>query len=231
MEGPYPVCSVWRSARDSRLICLCPKRFFEIDFLQDVIKPCWAGDPPANPRIAHEVKMMEFGTVDFVIADVDQNQNTVREFVSVELQAVDCTGSVEPAYNALLNSKLLEKRPSYGINWANVRKRYVNQLINKGIYHHHWKTRIVSVIQGPLYKKFQKDIQFVELSPTDASCNVVFMVYDFSPTPDKGEETHTLDLARVVGTSHESLLMAALYRPTPPKQKFCEKIIERLAEG
>ena len=205
-------------------MCMCPKRFFQTNFLNDVLEHCWVGEPPENYRIATEVTMSDFGKVDFVIADVEPESNSVREFISVELQAVDCTGSVEPAYTALLNSESLPKRPSYGINWANVRKRYVNQLITKGIYHHHWQTRIVSVIQSSLFDYLKKQIPFDEKDPQDATANVVFVTYEF----EKVGERHELKLDKIVGTSHSSLMMAGLYRPTPSKEIFCEKIIERL---
>ena len=226
VEGPYPVCSIHRSAREPRLICTCPKRFFGADFLADVVAKCWVGDPPQNPKYAYEVKMANFGTVDFVIADIDEESGHVRDFISVELQAVDLTGTVEPAYNAVLNNTMLEERPSYGVNWANVRKRYVAQLITKGFFHHHWNTRIISVIQTPLYEAIKGDTNFDELPP-DSNCNVVFMLYDYVPDPE-GEGRYRLVFDKAVGTSHNSLMMAALYRTPPPKGKFCEKILERL---
>ncbi len=75
--------------------------------------------------------MKGFGNVDFVIADLADDQS-VRQFVSVEMQAVDITGSVEPAFRAITNNVDETERFSYGINWANVRKRYVTQLVTKG---------------------------------------------------------------------------------------------------
>jgi hypothetical protein len=79
--------------------------------------------------------MENFGNVDFVIADVDHERKNVKQFISVELQTVDITGSVESAYQAIINSRLtMEKDFSYGINWENVRKRYITQLINKGFF-------------------------------------------------------------------------------------------------
>ena len=66
------------------------------DMPRDVIDNCWVGAPPVNPRIAHEVKMATFGKFDFVIADGDDSTKYNREFISVEVQAVDITGSVEP---------------------------------------------------------------------------------------------------------------------------------------
>ena len=71
-DTPYPVCSIWRTREEgTELICVCPKRFFAVDFLKDVVSHCWPGGvQPANPQIAPEVKMKGFGNVDFVIADV-----------------------------------------------------------------------------------------------------------------------------------------------------------------
>jgi hypothetical protein len=173
--------------------------------------------------------MASFGTVDFVIADVGPS-NQIREFLSVELQAVDITGSVEGAYQAVLNSQpAMPGKVSYGFNWANVRKRYIAQLITKGFFHHHWGTRIISVVQTALYDKIRRDIQFDELPP-DTDCNVVFMLYGYQPAPDKGPGAFRLTLDRVVGTSHNSLMMGSIYRTPPPKQEFCARIIERLRE-
>ncbi len=226
IAGPYPVCSIWRGRDASNLVCLCPKRFFQVNFLDDVIKHCWHGSQPTNPKIAHEVQMAGFGQVDFVIADVDSKHGTVREFISVELQAVDITGSVEPAYQGVINSQELEKRPSHGFNWANVRKRYISQLISKGFYHHHWGTRMVAVLQTVVYDEFRKYIEFDELLPTQG--NIVFMLYDYADGETDEHGRYQLTLDRVVATSHNSLMMGALYRTPPPKDEFCKKILDNL---
>lgn len=225
-NSPYPVCSVWHS---ERLICVCPKRLFEIELLQDVLDHCWpGGKPPENPRVAYEITMKGFGRVDFVVADVS-TAGEILSFVSVELQAVDLNGTVYPAYEAITNNELLSERPSYGVNWANVRKRYVNQLITKGFFHHHWQSRIVSVIQLPLYEHFRDSIQFDELEPTSTSANVVFMIYDFASVEEDGMARKLMKFVKVVGTSHNSLMMSALYRTPPARDVFCEKILQRLS--
>ena len=97
-DEPYPVCSLWRRKRNTtpELIFVCPKRFYAVDFLSEVIEHCWPGEKPTNPRFAPEVKMAGFGNVDFVIADVDSG-GAVTKFLSVELQAIDITGSACPS--------------------------------------------------------------------------------------------------------------------------------------
>lgn len=224
-SDPYPVCSIWRGrGNNRRLVCVCPKRFFEVNFLDDVLKHCWNGTPPVSPQIAHEVTMKGFGKVDFVIADIDESSQTVKEFISVELQAVDISGSVAAAFEATCNSRMLAVRPSHGFNWANVRKRYVSQLIAKGFFHHHWNSRIVAVLQTAVYNEFRKFIEFDELLPTQG--NIVFMLYDYSET-----EPFSMKLDKVVATSHGSLMTGSLYRQAPAKQAYVDRILGRLRRG
>jgi hypothetical protein len=158
-SGPYPVCSIYRSTKGitppvaGDLIAVCPKRFMQSSFIQDAVKYCWADKTISSLEFVHEIKMDELGTVDFVIADVDKEKHEIIDFISLELQAVDITGSYEPAYSALLNNEVMKKRPVYGFNWANVRKRYITQLIGKGFFHNQWGTSIVSVLQNHVFER------------------------------------------------------------------------------
>ena len=237
IEGPYPVCSVWHHKRNPKLICTCPKRFFEIDLLADILEHCWPGNPPQNPRLVHEVSMGAFGTVDLVVADVAADADvaksrSVRQFVSVELQAVDTTGSVYQYYEALLKN---EERAdgSFGINWANVRKRYINQLIVKSYYHHQWDTRVVAVMQTQLYNYLRENMQFDEIEPDGGRADVIFLLYDYEVNFEGGEnpddgENHRLVLQRVVRTSHSSLMTSSLYQPPLKRDEFIQHILGRL---
>jgi hypothetical protein len=222
---PYPVCSVWASTRNPNLVCACPVRFYQTNFVQDIVENCWPGPAPRNLKISYEVKMAKFGKVDVVLADIDPRTGQVLQFVSVELQAVDFTGSVELAYSALINSTELQIRPKNDPNWANVRKRLISQIIVKGFYHHHWQTRMVVVLQTALYNRIRIDVPFKESPAIDDSANVVFALYDYKVTPD-GQ--YSLELDRIVGTSHSDVMMAPLYQQVPSKDEFCKKILSQL---
>lgn len=232
IAGPYPVCTIrhgGRRAREmGRLMCVCPNRFYQADLVADIVAHCWPGPAPKHPRVAYEIKMANFGNVDMVIADIDPATASVSEFVSVELQAVDISGSYEPAYQGILNSQPLVD-VSYGINWKNVRKRFIFQLIEKGFYHHAWKTRIVAVLQTPLYESLRAAMQFEELPPKSGHNTIVFMLYDYVPDPDK-TGAYRLQLDKVVGTSHNSLMMASIYQSVPSKSEFCKRILNNLAD-
>lgn len=222
---PYPVCSILRNVKNTvQQVCVCPKRFYSIDFLSDVIEYCWPTvTPPSNPHIAYEVKMTGFGNVDFVIADIDPKSD-INEFISVELQAIDITGSVMTAYQALKDGCDLNERPTYGFNWSNVYKRYITQLIRKGYFHHHWKTKIVAVMQDVVYDYICNWAEFMRSSNVKGNTvNIIFMIYGFENDPNN-PEAQQLVLKKVEGTSHANLQQAVLYKEAPSKLEFCEQI-------
>lgn len=232
-EEPYPVCSLWKGpekierepSRD--LICVCPKRFYEVDWLDAVVKHCWPFEPPTNPIIASEVKMKGFGNVDFVIADQNQN-GEIGNFLSVELQAIDITGSVFNAYQAIRSGNTLPKRPTYGFNWDNVYKRYITQLIRKGYFHHHWGTKIVAVIQDQVYQSVIEKADFMRSKDiSNNNINIIFMTYVFDHNPNDPGQFQPV-LRRVEGTSHANLQQAILYKEAPSKDAFKKSINEAL---
>lgn len=225
---PFPVCSIYRRSEnqyDSRVpVCVCPVRYYQADIAADVVRECWTGPKPAAPRLVHEIQMEKFGKVDLVVAELDDAGSTVTKFLPVELQAVDITGTYMPAYEALTQSTLMAQRPQYGFNWANVRKRFLSQLVTKGFYCHHWQTRIVAVVQEDLFTQFNTHANLPAVSLADS--NIVFMLYQYqradSATP------WTFALKRVVPTTHLSVMQSILYETPPLKATFEGKILERL---
>jgi len=234
-DEPYPVCSLWRRGDGAQepkndLIFVCPKRFYAVDFLTDVIKHCWPGEHPKNPMVAPEVKMAGFGNVDFVIADVKED-GEIDQFLSVELQAIDITGSVFKAYQALRAGADLEQRPPYGLNWDNVYKRYITQLIRKGYFHHHWKSKIVAVIPDQVYQYITGRADFMRSSDVKSpQVNIIFMTYRLEHDSERPGQ-YRPQLVTVEGTSHSNLQNAILYKEAPQKDVFCAQIKRSLVRA
>lgn len=234
-DEPYPVCSLWRGVGPKTdpqkdLIFVCPKRFYAVDFFAEVIKHCWVGEAPDNPMVAPEVKMEGFGNVDFVIADVGHD-GEVDQFLSVELQAIDITGSAFKAYQALRAGEDLAKKPTYGFNWDNVYKRYITQLIRKGYFHHHWKSKIVAVIPEQVYEYIKKRADFMSSADVKSPhVNIVFMTYCLEVDPMRVGE-YRPRLVTVEGTSHSNLQNAILYKEAPLKEAFTSQIKRSLVRS
>jgi len=224
LSEPYPVCSIFNQDRQ---ICVCPKRFHQAHFLRDVVRHCWSGERPARIKAVKEVKMKGFGNVDFVIADILEN-GEVGQFLSVELQAIDITGTVMDAYQSWLAGERLSSKKSYGMNWSNVYKRYITQLIRKGYFHHHWGTRIVAIMQDAVYQYIKEWADFMR-SPDvqDKNINIVFMSYKFEQDPDS-PKAQRLALSEVEGTSHANLQQAILYKEPPSREQFCGQILQAI---
>lgn len=167
--------------------------------------------------------MTGFGNVDFVIADNSQT-GEIEQFLSVERQAMDITGSVMPAYRALREGRDVDRRPTYGLNWSNVYKRFVTQLIRKGYFHHHWGTKIVAVVQDVFYAYIQDWADFLRTPDVrQNTVNIIFMSYRFEADPaSPGAQRLALDA--VEGTSHANLQQAVLYKEAPSRGSFCEQI-------
>ena len=222
---PFPVCSVFRG-RPGDPICVCPNRFLEADIQTDVLRECWFGPQPENPHIVSEVSMPRYGSVDFVIADLNAGNTRVLNFISVELQAVDITGTYHPSYEAIINNEpTLALKPTYGFNWANVRKRFISQIISKGFHHHHWGTKIVAIVQESLFDEVQKHAAIP--STTLAQASIMFLLYQFTQV----EGRLKMELERVVPTTHSNVMMAELYETPPDRKKFEGRIIARLHDA
>lgn len=180
--------------------------------------------------VAPEVKMAGFGNVDFVIADI-QDDGEVDKFLSVELQAIDITGSAFKAYQALRAGTDLEKRPTYGFNWDNVYKRYITQLIRKGYFHHHWKSKIVAVIPEQVYRYITQRADFMRSTDVKSpQVNIIFMTYRLEDDPIRPGEFRP-QLVTVEGTSHSNLQNAILYKEAPLKEAFTSQIKRSLVRA
>lgn len=68
--------------------------------------------------------------VDWVLALIDSSGH-LEEFVAVEVQTIDTTGNYGNGYEALMADRSIVKT-SAGLNWENVSKRILPQLIYKG---------------------------------------------------------------------------------------------------
>lgn len=68
--------------------------------------------------------------VDWVLAKLDE-KGDLEEFVAVEVQTIDTTGTYRNGYESLKKGRVVEKTTA-GLNWENVNKRILPQLIYKG---------------------------------------------------------------------------------------------------
>lgn len=69
--------------------------------------------------------------VDWILAKLSKD-GELDEFVAVEIQSIDTTGNYRAERESYLEGEEFEGRTSAGLNWENVNKRILPQLIYKG---------------------------------------------------------------------------------------------------
>ena len=85
----------------------------------------WGGELPLPKR-----KGRGSYYVDWILARLDGNGD-LSEFIAIEVQTIDTTGSYQYARKALLSGHEI-KKDTVGLNWENVSKRIIPQIIYKG---------------------------------------------------------------------------------------------------
>ena len=92
--------------------------------------------------------------VDWVLAYLDK-KGVLREFTAIEVQTIDTTGNYRLSREALLNGRKIES-DTVGLNWENVSKRIIPQLIYKGQVLQRedlCKTGLFFVCPNPVYER------------------------------------------------------------------------------
>lgn len=123
-----------------------------------------------------EIKVARSMSMDWVLAKVSGGK--LMEYVGIEVQSIDITGNYRDAwyfYKNISNGDSLDVPSSaHGMNWANVHKRLIPQIIRKGIVYS--KSKLVNhglyfIVPDIVYQKFEeiigRDIPLVDYSGSD----------------------------------------------------------------
>ena len=178
----------------------------------------------------------EFGYfVDWVLALLDANGSLV-EFVAVEVQAIDTTGNYRNGRLALMGDSPEVVKTTAGLNWENVNKRILPQLIYKGQILQReelCKKGLFFVCPSPVFGKItsrlggKEKLDFYPLQPS----TLTFMVYDHIDS-DSVPDGVTVPLQ--LETDHSTAvykLQEAFNNVTLPERNVFQSAIVHALEG
>lgn len=105
-----------------------------------------------------EVKLSK-KSMDWVLAHIKNGK--LVEYVGVEVQSIDITGNYRDAWYAARDKKSAIPPSGHGLNWANVHKRLMPQIIRKSLVYS--KSALVSkglffIVPEPVYQRFEEII-------------------------------------------------------------------------
>ena len=96
--------------------------------------------------------------MDWVLAKVKSGK--LKEYVGIEVQSIDITGNYRDcwhSYNNLTPGTKIISSSCHGMNWANVHKRLIPQIIRKGLVYSRSsmvKKGVYFIVPDIVYRKF-----------------------------------------------------------------------------
>lgn len=246
------VCTV-KQVNSGSIIC-CPVRLYAADYqiLLDIAVRAF-GDGVRlilgsdTPRIEHDGKNVAvFGKrwgrelhlpqrggigsyfVDWILALLGPDRS-LQEFVAVEVQAIDTTGNYRAERDAHMNGLPYLGYSEAGVNWENVSKRILPQLIYKGHVLRRerlCKKGLFFVCPSPVYEKIRTRLggNLLEYEPQPGA--LTFQHYDLGA--DRGQGLHRdLVLGGQLTTTVDQVATAFTSPTNLPDAGVYQKAIER----
>lgn len=179
-ETSIGTCTVNYQNKD---IIICPNRLTEkSQIFVDCLHLLTLHEPGNELYIIPEVTIPG-GHVDFFL--VSAKNKKVKDFVGIELQTMDTTGTVWPERQRLLDEHgiyvpkddINNKKP-FGMNWKMTAKTILVQMHHKAQTFENLNKHLVLIIQKPLYEYMRKEFSFSHIQGVRVGDAVHFHSYD-----------------------------------------------------
>lgn len=179
-------CTVLHSRKEDPII-ICPTRLIDKHkIFTDCIHLLTTHEPGNDLHIVSEVSIPG-GTVDFFL--VSAQKNKVKDFVGIELQTLDTTGTIWPERQRLLRELNIEhvddnaadSKKTFGMNWKMTAKTILVQMHHKIHTFEHVNKKLVLIVQDKLLEYMNKEFNFAHLSnPAKIGDSMHFHTYSIS---------------------------------------------------
>lgn len=201
--------------KENKSILICPHRLLEKQkIFFDSLHLLTMHEPGNDLHVVSEIAIPG-GSVDYFL--VSANENKVKDFVGIELQTLDTTGTVWPERQRFLksvgfnvNKADFESKKKFGINWKMTAKTILVQLHHKIQTFENLNKHLVLVLQDCLLEYMEKEFVFGHIKNAKIGDAMHFHSYQLikNPTPslklDKRISTDTSGIAKCIGLQAEA---------------------------
>jgi hypothetical protein len=186
-------CTVGYDAKNPKDVIICPHRLLE---RKQIFTDCYhllTLHEPGNELHKLGEITIPGGSVDYVLisAKVIDGKRKVVDFVGIELQTLDTTGTVWPERERFLNSVGVPVDPddvkntkSYGMNWKMTAKTILVQLHHKIKTFEHLGKHFVLIMQDHLLDYMEKEFNFSCIRPASVGDSMHFHAYSLRKAKD-----------------------------------------------
>jgi hypothetical protein len=153
--------------KENNNVIICPHRLIENNqIFLDCIHLLTLHEPGNELHIVPEISIPG-GSVDYVL--VSAKSGKVKDFVGIELQTLDTTGSVWGYRQSFLESKgikqpAFDKNATFGMNWKMTAKTILVQMHHKITTFENLNKHLVLVLQDCLMNYMKKEFCFEHIS-------------------------------------------------------------------
>jgi len=177
-----------------------------------------------------EVKIGKSLSMDWVLAKI--SNNILTEYIGIEVQSIDITGNYRDAWHGYKNLKSPDGEVSeseHGLNWANVHKRLIPQIIRKGVVYSHstyCKKGMYFILPEIVYKKFE-DVIGADIPILSEKSNETLTVFTYSlGSPDNNIKK--LIMNRKIRFSLDEFANRFISGPNLPKSDELDNMIKKI---
>lgn len=196
-------CSVKYQGQD---VIICPFRLLEHDqIFVDCLHLLTMHEPGNELYLIPEVQIPG-GHVDYFL--VSAKNKKVKDFIGIELQTLDTTGTVWPERQKFLNECGIQVAPedlnstkTFSMNWKMTLKTILVQMHHKSETFEHLNKHLVLIIQKPLFDRMLSDFDFDGISGVRLGDPVHIHSYAFQEQDKKLK----LSLSARVSTDSEGI--------------------------
>lgn len=206
-------CSVRYQNQD---VIICPSRLLEHNqIFIDCLHLLTLHEPGNELYLVPEVQIPG-GYVDYFL--ISAKDKKVKDFIGIELQTMDTTGTVWGERQKFLNEQGIEVNPedlnnkkSFGMNWKMTLETILIQMHHKSETFEYLNKHLVLIIQKPLYKHMKSDFNFSRIEGVRLGDPVHIHSYNFEEVENKLSltlhtriSTDSVGIANCLGLNAES---------------------------
>ncbi len=216
--------------KEQKEIIICPFRFLERQqIFTDCLHLLTLHEPGNELHIIPEISIPG-GSVDYFL--VSARHGEIRDFVGIELQALDTTGTIWPDRQRFLqsrgliveNTNAINSSKTFGMNWKMAAKTALLQLHHKVQTFQEINKHLVLVIQDTFMDYIRREFSFDHLQEARIGDAAHFHVYKLQRMEQ--QPTFRLELDSRFSTDTDGIARS-LGLQTNPKLEL-EEIVRRL---
>lgn len=218
-------------------VMICPTRLLQNNTVfNDITRLIEPNDRHHRYYITSEVRIAG-GNVDYFLVS-KSIEGEILDFVGIEFQTLDTTGTVMPERERFLASKgshhnpnEILKRATFGMNWKMTAKTILVQILHKIKTFDDINKKLVLVVQDPLLAYMETEFDFSSFS-TSPSLDNNFYIFSYSLNENEncGKE---LNLSKITSTNKVGVekSMSRLDQTIVEEKTILDALIRKMNNG